>query len=182
MKLFFISDIHGSLPSLQEALEKFSESGADYLIILGDALYHGPRNPIPDGYNPAACAELLNNYAAKIIAIRGNCDSEVDQMLIKYPMSDTSASVLLENRRFFLTHGHIFHPENQPPLSAGDVFCYGHVHLPKAERGENGVFIFNPGSITLPKEGNPRSYGIFSGNTLQVIAFNGTILAEQQLS
>lgn len=180
MKLFFISDIHGSLSCLQDAINKFEVSEAKYLIILGDALYHGPRNPIPESYNPAACADLLNLYKEKIIAIRGNCDSEVDQMLLKYPMMDTGSTLLVDNFRFHLTHGHIFNPTNLPPLSEGDIFCFGHVHLPIAEKND-GVVIFNPGSITLPKQGNPRSYGIYDNRELKVISFDQKVLASYKL-
>ncbi len=176
MKLFFISDIHGSLPCLQEALGQFEKSKSDFLIILGDTLYHGPRNPIPDGYDPASCATLLNQYKEKIISVRGNCDSEVDQMLIDYPISDTGATLLVDGFRFYLSHGHIFNPDNLPPLSQGDIFCFGHIHLPVAEK-QDGIVVFNPGSITLPKQNNPHSYGIYENRQLKVISFEGDELA-----
>ncbi len=177
MKLFFISDIHGSLSSLNAALKCFHEERADQIVILGDALYHGPRNPLPDGYNPAETAGLLNQYKDRIIAVRGNCDSEVDQMLIEYPMMETYGIVQLADRKLFLTHGHIYHPDDHPPLRAGDILAFGHIHLPLAEkRGE--IFVFNPGSISLPKENNPPSYGLFDGGKLQVKTFDGEVLRE----
>ena len=180
MKLMFISDIHGSLPCLKVALDKFVSHEADYLIILGDSLYHGPRNPIPEGYDPAACAELLNQYAFKIVAVRGNCDSEVDQMLIDFPMSDTSATLLVDGIRFQLSHGHIFNPDNLPPLSKDDVFCFGHIHIPIAEKKDD-LYLFNPGSVTLPKQNNPRSYGIYHDRKLQVISFDDQVLAQTEI-
>lgn len=177
MKLFFISDLHGSLSSLNAALQCFEAERADQIVILGDALYHGPRNPLPDEYNPAEVAGRLNQYKDRILAVRGNCDSEVDQMLIEYPMMETYSLIQLADRKFFLTHGHVYNPDEHPPLRAGDLFAFGHVHLPIAEkRGE--IYVFNPGSISLPKEGHPPSYGLFADQKLQVKTFGGDVLRE----
>lgn len=177
MKIFFISDIHGSLSNLKEALNCFEKEQADKLVILGDVMYHGPRNPLPDEYKPAEVADLLNKYKKQIVAVRGNCDSEVDQMLIEYPMMETYAIIQLEERALFLSHGHIYNPDELPPLNNGDIFAFGHVHLPIAEK-RGDVYIFNPGSIALPKQDNPRSYGIFADNTLCVKTFDGEIVCE----
>lgn len=177
MKLFFISDIHGSLSSLNQALECFEREQADKIVILGDALYHGPRNPLPEGYNPAEVANGLNRYKDRILAVRGNCDSEVDQMLIEYPMMETYSQIHTADRTLFLTHGHIYNPDNHPTLHDGDIFAFGHIHLPLAEK-RGAIYIFNPGSISLPKQDNPKSYGIFDGETLQVKTFTGAILCE----
>ena len=171
MKLMFASDIHGSLPATERVLERFTQSGARWLIILGDVLNHGPRNALPEGYAPAEVAERLNSVAERIIAVRGNCDSEVDQMLLRFPMTAPWQQVLSERYRLFLTHGHLYSPENLPPLDAGDVLAYGHTHIPVAEkRGE--IYHFNPGSVSIPKGGYPASYGMLEGNTLSVIALN----------
>jgi len=125
MKLFFASDLHGSLPATELMLEKYNASGANYLVILGDVLNHGPRNPVPQGYQPAAVAQLLNNYSDQILAVRGNCDSEVDQMLLNFPMLESYSWILLENgTRIFLTHGHIYNSDHRPPLKAGDVIAH----------------------------------------------------------
>ena len=121
MKLMFASDIHGSLPATERVLSLFAQSGAQWLIILGDVLNHGPRNALPEGYAPAQVAEKLNPYASRIIAVRGNCDSEVDQMLLHFPLTAPWQQVLLEQSRLFLTHGHLFSPDNLPALAAGDV-------------------------------------------------------------
>lgn len=177
MKLFFISDIHGSELFLNKALEAFEREQADQIIILGDELYHGPRNPLPEGYNPKVVAEILNKYKDKIIAVRGNCDSEVDQMVIEYPIMSDYVILADNNRKFFLTHGHIYSPVNLPKLSEGDVFCYGHTHIPVAEKKES-INIFNPGSITLPKENNPNSYGIYFDGKLFVKTLDGKIIKE----
>ena len=139
MKLMFASDIHGSLPATERVLSLFAESGAQWLVILGDVLNHGPRNALPEGYAPAQVAEKLNQYASRIIAVRGNCDSEVDQMLLQFPITAPWQQVLLERSRLFLTHGHLFSPDNLPALAAGDVLVYGHTHIPVAENA--GRFI-----------------------------------------
>lgn len=180
MKLFFISDIHGSREDLAFALTKFEEEKADYIILLGDLLYHGPRNPLPKDYNPKEVAELLNNYKNKIIAVRGNCDSEVDQMLINFPIMSDFSQILIDNHRFFLTHGHVYNTDNLPNISKGDILCHGHTHIPLAE-DSNGIVIFNPGSITFPKENNKKSYGIYFEDTLKIFSFEGNIIKECKL-
>ena len=178
MKLFFASDLHGSLPATELVLEKYKASGADYLVILGDLLNHGPRNPVPQGYQPAAVAQLLNNYSDEILAVRGNCDSEVDQMLLDFPMLETYSWILLENgTRIFLTHGHIYNNDNRPSLKAGDVIAYGHTHIPVAEKNGD-QFIYNPGSITFPKGGYVASYGLFEKGTFKVLSFSDEVLKQ----
>lgn len=171
MKLMFASDIHGSLPATERILERFAQSGARWLVLLGDVLNHGPRNALPEGYNPAQVAERLNTQASRIIAVRGNCDSEVDQMLLRFPITAPWQQVLLPARRLFLTHGHLFGAENIPPLEAGDVLVYGHTHIPVAEQRDEIVH-FNPGSVSIPKGGFAASYGMLEENMLRVIALN----------
>jgi len=177
MKLFFASDLHGSLPATEQVLDKFRQSGAEHLVLLGDILNHGPRNPVPEGYQPAQVAELLNQYADQIIAVRGNCDSEVDQMLLSFPMMESYSWVLMESgQRLFLTHGHLYNSDNRPVLKRGDVIAHGHTHIPCAElKGKQ--YIYNPGSVTFPKGGYPASYGMLNGNQLEVISFSGQVIA-----
>lgn len=171
MKLMFASDIHGSLPATERVLSLFAQSGARWLVILGDILNHGPRNALPQGYAPAQVADALNPLASQIIAVRGNCDSEVDQMLLQFPITAPWQQVLLEHQRLFLTHGHLFGPQNLPPLAAGDVLVSGHTHVPVAEKhGE--IYLFNPGSVSIPKGGFVASYGLLDGDKLQVLALN----------
>jgi len=177
MKLFFISDIHGSLYYLEKALEQYEKEAADYIIILGDELYHGARNPLPEGYNPKEVAVLLNSYADKIIAVRGNCDSEVDQMVLEFPVMSDYSTILYQGRRIFLSHGHIYGPDHLPKLSAGDLFVYGHTHVPVAEKRED-IYIINPGSISMPKENNPNTYGVLEGQTFQIKALDGNVFKE----
>ena len=166
MKLMFASDIHGSLPATERVLERFAQSGARWLIILGDVLNHGPRNALPEGYAPAE------------VAVRGNCDSEVDQMLLRFPMTAPWQQVLSERYRLFLTHGHLYSPENLPPLDAGDVLAYGHTHIPVAEK-RGAIYLFNPGSVSIPKGGYSASYGLLDQGRLQVLALNDNqVIAE----
>lgn len=172
MKLFFISDIHGSLYYLKKAFEKYDQEKADYLVILGDELYHGARNPLTKDYNPAEVASLLNSKADKTTAVRGNCDSEVDSMVLQYPLMSTYSTIFSEKRRLFLTHGHIYHEGNLPPLSPGDVFFYGHTHIPVAKK-QGDIYIINPGSISLPKEGAPNTYGVLEDSTFVIRDFDG---------
>ena len=178
MKLMFASDIHGSLPAAERVLALFARSGAQWLVILGDVLNHGPRNALPEGYAPAQVAEALNSVAERVIAVRGNCDSEVDQMLLRFPITAPWQQVLSERTRLFLTHGHLYSPDNLPPLAAGDVLAYGHTHIPVAEkRGE--IFLFNPGSVSIPKGGFTASYGLLNEGQLQVLALDDNqVIAE----
>ncbi|QBD86061.1 phosphodiesterase, partial [Clostridium tetani] len=177
MKLFFISDIHGSSYYLEKVINIYEKEKADYLVILGDELYHGARNPLPKEYNPKKVAEILNKYKNKIIAVRGNCDSEVDQMVLNYPIMSDYSIILYNNRRLFLTHGHIYNKNNLPTISNGDVFIYGHTHVPLAEK-INNIFIINPGSITFPKENTPHCYGVLENNTFIIKTLDGEVFKE----
>ena len=177
MTIFTISDIHGSYHYLKKALTAFEEAEADLLLILGDQLYHGPRNPLPEDYNPKLVAETLNKYKDKIVAVRGNCDSEVDQMVLDYPITSDLSTVFWNNKRIVATHGHIYNEDNLPPVSRGDILIYGHTHLPLAKK-EGDVIILNPGSIGIPKGGYPNTYGIFKGNSFKVISFDGEVIKE----
>ncbi|MCF7354372.1 phosphodiesterase [Vibrio sp. CK2-1] len=173
MKLFFISDLHGCLDATKTALKHFERSKAEYLILLGDVLNHGPRNPVPADYAPAAVAQLLNQYKSHIIAVRGNCDSEVDQMLLEFPMMSDYTMVLLDSgKKLFLTHGHIYNQQHLPLINAGDTLCHGHSHIPQADWvGEH--FIFNPGSTTFPRGQIEASYGIYEEGVFKVFKLNG---------
>ncbi len=171
MKLMFASDIHGSLPATERVLALFAQSDARWLVILGDVLNHGPRNALPEGYAPAEVAKRLNEQVERIIAVRGNCDSEVDQMLLTFPIMAPWQQVLIADQRLFLTHGHLFGADNPPPLSPGDILIYGHTHLPVAEK-RDAIYHFNPGSVSIPKGGNDASYGMLENNVLRVIALN----------
>lgn len=162
-------------------LAAFDQSGAEHLILLGDVLNHGPRNALPEGYAPTEVAELLNQYADKIMAVRGNCDSDVDQMLLDFPMmADYNLILLSGGRRLFLTHGHLYHGDKHPRLRTGDVIVSGHTHLPlAAPKGE--FFVFNPGSVTMPRGGNQASFGLLEDNRLKVVTFDGNMICQVAL-
>ncbi len=171
----FVSDIHGSLYYAEKAIEKFKEENGDYMVLLGDLLYHGPRNPLPKEYEPSKVLLLLNQYKDNIIAVRGNCDSEVDQMVLEFPIMSDYTIILDGKRRIFASHGHLYNEANMPPLQDGDMLLYGHTHIPVAKE-VSGKYIVNPGSISLPKENNPNSYGIMENGTCIVKDFDGHVL------
>ena len=167
MKYLIVSDIHGSLPALEKVLRHFHDEHCDMLCILGDILNYGPRNSIPEGINPAAIAECLNSMADKIIAVRGNCDSEVDQMLLHFPIMADYALIVDEGKRLFMTHGHIYNEENLPKLGI-DALFYGHTHLQKLEKSSDGKLICNTGSVTFPKGGNPKTFAIYEKGKIKM--------------
>lgn len=175
MKIFFVSDIHGSIYYAKRAVERFEYEGADYMVILGDILYHGARNPLPKDHSPKDVITLLNGIADRIIAIRGNCDSEVDEMVLDFPIMSTYSTILYNGRRLFLTHGHIYSEESLPKLADGDVFIYGHTHIPIAEKRDS-IYVINPGSITFPKESSPNSYGILEKDRFSIKDLDGKVL------
>lgn len=157
MKLMIISDIHGSLGFLEKALAKYKEGGFDRLVILGDILYHGPRNPLPEGHNPAEVAVKLNEMKDEIIAVRGNCDAEVDQMVLDFPMRADFYQLNIDGQELFFSHGHLYNNEVPEFLTEGTIYMQGHSHIPM-DQMVNGVRHINPGSIALPKAGSGYTY------------------------
>ena len=179
MKLMFVSDIHGSAYYCKAALDKYNEEKCDQLILLGDLLYHGPRNDLPKEYNPKLVAKLLNENKDHLITVRGNCDAEVDQMMLEFPALADYAMLLVDGHRFYLTHGHHYNKDAMPPLAKNDVLCYGHFHVPLAfKQGDN--YIFNPSSISLPKQGT-NSYGIYENHMFTIKTLDGDIVATLKL-
>ena len=166
MKIIFFSDIHGVPSTVEKLLAHADRLQAEQLVLLGDVLYHGPRNGVPGFYDPAKVAKLLNARREQILAVRGNCDAEVDQMMLNFPIMADYAELAVENHRFFLTHGHLWNAENLPALPAGTTLVHGHTHIPEDRVLECGIRIFNPGSISLPKQQTPQSFGFFDGETL----------------
>lgn len=160
MIFFICSDIHGSAYYCKMVIEKFRESGAKKLIILGDILYHGPRNDLPREYNPKAVIEMLNPLSDKILSVRGNCDTEVDQMVLNFPVLSDYGFLQLGEHFSYLTHGHHI---DEIPFCDNDIVLSGHTHVPKAEKVNNYINI-NPGSVSIPKENSPHSYIIFENN------------------
>ncbi len=157
MKYLIASDLHGSIGALRALLKAYKEEGADRLLFLGDLLYHGPRNDLPSEYAPKEVIALLNEYKDEIFCVRGNCDTEVDQMVLDFPILADYALISLGEKTVFATHGHHFNASALPNLKEGDVLLHGHTHIPTWDPVE-GIYVLNPGSTTIPKAGSERGY------------------------
>ena len=156
-KWMIASDLHGSAYYCRLLLERMAAEGADRLIFLGDLLYHGPRNDLPAEYDTKAVTKLLNGVKDKLLCVKGNCDSEVDQMVLEFPMLAEYAVLPVGDRLCYLVHGHNYGPDKLPPMAQGDLLISGHIHVPVC-REQDGVWLLNPGSVSLPKENTPHSY------------------------
>ncbi len=177
MKYMFASDIHGSAYYCRKTLEVFEQSGADRLILLGDLLYHGPRNELPREYDPKQVISMLNAKKDRIYAVRGNCDAEVDQMVLEFPIMADYAVLVLNGKTIYATHGHLYNQDHLPPMQPGDALIHGHIHLPVAEpMGQQ--YLLNPGSTSLPKGGNPNSYAMLDDNVFTIYDFDGHPIKE----
>ena len=166
MKLVIASDLHGSAAWCRRLLALCRREQAERLVLLGDLLYHGPRNPLPEEYDPPAVAAMLNGLESAPLCIRGNCDAEVDQMVLQFPILAESALLALDGKTLYATHGHRFHPDNPPPLCPGDILLCGHFHVPALR--DCGSFTYvNPGSVSLPKEESPHSCIVMEDGALQ---------------
>ncbi len=165
MKLMIASDIHGSAYYCRALLDAFSEEGAGRLLLLGDILYHGPRNDFPRDYAPKKVITMLNEISSAIFCVRGNCDSEVDQMVLEFPILADYAVLTAGERLVYATHGHVYNTGNLPPLRPGDILLHGHTHVPAWEEfGENNLYL-NPGSVSIPKEDSCHGYMTLEENT-----------------
>jgi len=162
MKIMIASDIHGSEYYCEKMLEAYRREKADRLVLLGDLLYHGPRNDFPEKYNPKGVIKLLNSMKEEITAVRGNCDAEVDQMVLEFPIMADYALIDIGGKSLFTTHGHLFNESCLPPMKKGDVLLNGHTHIPVVKDIGEYVFV-NPGSVSLPKNGSKNSYVIYDG-------------------
>lgn len=179
MRALILSDIHGSAIAARQALTFFEKFNCDMIFLLGDTLYHGPRNPLPAGHGPMGVVDALAPYKERIVAVRGNCDADVDLMMLDMPIEDEYAVVRDSNTTLFLSHGHIFMPEcfpadafhtlapNDLELSATnvDAYIYGHTHIWKLEKNFKGVLLVNPGSTSLPKGGTPPTFALYESAT-----------------
>ncbi len=183
MRILFLSDIHGSITTLRMVLNYYDAHHYDLLVLLGDILNYGPRNGLCDGLDPQAIADELNKRAANIVAVRGNCDSEVDQMLLNFPIQSTYMMLVDEGKRFFLTHGHIYNEDHMPKTPACDVFVYGHTHRqvlkPAEETG--GPVILNTGSPTFPKGGNLPTFATYADGMLAVRTLDGAAISSLKI-
>jgi len=172
MKWMIASDIHGSAKWCRELLNAYDREGADRLLLLGDVLYHGPRNDLPDEYAPKEVLAMLNARKDEILCVRGNCDCEVDQMVLEFPVLADYALLVLDKTLVFVTHGHNFNENVLPPLKAGDILLHGHTHVPKCTRHETYTYL-NPGSVSIPKENSPHSFVTLEGRTFTWKEMNG---------
>ena len=177
MRLMIASDIHGSAYYCEKMLEAYRAEKAERLLLLGDLLYHGPRNDLPRDYAPKRVIKLLNAYKNDILCVRGNCEAEVDQMVLEFPVLAEYAFVALEKGAIFMAHGHNFNESKLPPLHKGDILLNGHTHVPKFTEHEDYVYM-NPGSTSIPKENSPHGYMIYENGLFLWKDFSGEIYKE----
>ena len=173
MKLFFASDVHGSAFYCEQMLEAFDREKADKLVLLGDILYHGPRNDLPEGYAPKKVAALLNARKESILCVRGNCEAEVDQMMLEFPVLADYGFLSNGNVEIYLTHGHVYNAQNPLPMAKGAVLMCGHTHIPACEEHESFTYM-NPGSVSIPKENSARGYIVLSEGRFSWRKLDGT--------
>ena len=165
MKLVVASDIHGSALYCRKFLDCYKKENADKLILLGDILYHGPRNDLPEEYAPKKVIEMLNDIKDEILCVRGNCDTEVDQMFLKFPILADYAFLYWRDKMVFITHGHNFNLKNLPMVKKGDILLHGHTHIPACEKTDLCTYI-NPGSVSIPKENSAHSYIVITDDEI----------------
>ncbi len=177
MKFLIASDIHGSEFYCKKLLEAYKNEKADRLLLLGDILYHGPRNDLPEGYAPKAVIALLNEIKNEILCVRGNCDTEVDQMVLDFPILGEYAVIPVGNRLLYATHGHNFNEGHLPPLMNGDILLHGHTHVPKCVEHEKYIYM-NPGSVSIPKENSHHGYMTLCDGEFLWKDFDGNIIME----
>ena len=167
MRFLIASDIHGDAESAERISSLYKNGGYDKLLLLGDLLYHGPRNDLPAAYNPKAVIKILSELKDEIISVRGNCEAEVDQMVLPFPVLSESAMVFADGKAIFMTHGHIHTPEKHP--GGIDAFLSGHTHIPVLER-KDGIIYLNPGSVSIPKGGFLPSYAVWEYPEARIIS------------
>ena len=180
LKLMIASDLHGSALYCQRMTEAFRQEGANRLLLLGDILYHGPCNDLPEGYAPRQVIAMLNEMKDQIYCVRGNCDAEVDQMVLGFPILAEYLLLPVGDRLIFATHGHVFNETNLPPLQPGDILLHGHTHVAACVEHERYTYC-NPGSIALPKGGGAHSYMTLEGTTLVWKTLDGTVMRTLEL-
>ena len=177
MKWLIASDIHGSAPYCRALLEAYKREGAGRLLLLGDLLYHGPRNDLPEGYAPKEVISMLSAVKEKIFCVRGNCEAEVDQMVLPFPVLGEYCLIESAGRLVFATHGHVYNTDSPPALSPGDLLLHGHTHIPAKVKAPAGWWYLNPGSVSIPKEGSAHGYmtlegGLFTWRSLDGVEYD----------
>ncbi len=178
MKIVIASDIHGSYACAEKLFRMIEKESADLVLILGDILYHGPRNDLPMEYDCKKVASLLNSYKAKIVAIKGNCDSEVDQMMLEFPILSETAVINADGVTIYATHGHKFNPDTPLAAPKNSVVAFGHTHIP-TDRVVDGVRYINPGSVSIPKNKSDRGYVLFESGCFVWKNLDGDIVKPQ---
>ena len=174
MRWMVASDIHGSEYYCKKMLEAFEQEEADRLLLLGDILYHGPRNDLPRDYQPKKVIELLNARKDKLLCVRGNCDTEVDQMVLDFPIMADYAILVMGEHVIYATHGHVFGEQNPPKIQKGDILLCGHTHVPKCVEHENYIYM-NPGSVSIPKENSYHGYMLMDEQEVCWKDFEGNV-------
>ena len=180
-KLMIASDIHGSAYYCKKMLEAFDREQADRLLLLGDILYHGPRNDLPKEYAPKEVIKMLNERKNRIFCVRGNCDTEVDQMVLEFPILADYAVLPVGDRLSYATHGHHFNLNALPPMQPGDILLHGHTHIPAWEPFGDGNLYLNPGSVSIPKAGSEHSCMILQGREISWKTLTGEIFHHMEL-
>ena len=178
MKLMIASDLHGSAYYTRQLLDAWDREGAPRLFLLGDILYHGPRNDLPEGYAPKEVLAMLNERKDRIFCVRGNCDGEVDQMVLDFPILADYAVLTAGERLIYATHGHVYNTAHLPPLQPGDILLHGHTHVPAWQAFGEGNFYLNPGSVSIPKENSPHSYLTLESGKFLWKELDGTVYHE----
>lgn len=177
MKWMIASDIHGGALYCRKLVRQYETEKAGRLLLLGDLLYHGPRNDLPEEYAPKAVITLLNQMKNEILCVRGNCDSEVDQMVLEFPILADYAAFDIGERVIYATHGHVYNRNHLPPLHSGDILLYGHTHIPECTE-QGGIILMNPGSVSIPKENSCHGYMILENGVFIWKDLNGEIMNE----
>lgn len=180
MKYMFASDIHGSAFYCKKMFQAYQEEKAERLVLLGDLLYHGPRNDLPKDYVPKEVIALLNAHREEIYAVRGNCEAEVDQMVLEFPVMADYCILAVDGKTLYATHGHVYNQDNLPPMKEGDILVHGHTHVLKAEQMGHYTLL-NPGSVSIPKEGNPPTYAVLENGEFVIKDFEGGIVKSLRL-
>ena len=181
MKIMIASDIHGSAYYCRQLLAAFDREDADRLLLLGDILYHGPRNDLPKEYAPKEVIALLNERKQRIFCVRGNCEAEVDQMVLQFPVMADYCILPVGERMIYATHGHNHNLKALPPLQKGDILLHGHTHIPAWEQFGDGNLYLNPGSVSIPKEGSAHGYMLLEGSCLVWKDLDGAEYHREQL-
>ncbi|MCM1045345.1 MAG: phosphodiesterase [Candidatus Gastranaerophilales bacterium] len=180
MKWLIASDIHGSAYYCNKLLEAYDREGADRMLLLGDLLYHGPRNDLPEGYAPKEVIRLLNERREQIVCVRGNCEAEVDQMVLQFPVMADYCILCVEDRVIYATHGHLWGEDDPPAFLSGDILLCGHTHIPGFVEHE-GYLYMNPGSVSLPKEGSYHGYMTLYGGLFEWKDLEGNVRLSKDL-